>query len=84
LPDALQVHPVGVGVPAGAVAVFGPLHTVEPSPALISWIPWCRNGFHTSEEAVERTIQPAQRGLLARKRPCGHIRTVSPNVLELM
>ena len=84
LPDPPQVHPVCVGMPASAVAVFGPLHTVEPSAALKSRIPWCRTGFHTSEEPVERAIQSAQRGLLARKRPYGHIRTVSPNVLELI
>ena len=84
LPDALQVDPVGVGIPAGAIAVFGPFHTVESSPALISWIPRCRTGFHTSKESVECAIQPAQRGLLTGKRPCGHIWTVSPNVLELI
>ena len=83
LPNPAQIHPVGVGMPTGAVAVFGPLHTVEPSAALKSRIPWCRTVFHTSKESVEGAIQSAQRGLLARKRPYRHVGTISPNVLEL-
>ena len=31
LADALQIHPFGLGQPASAITVFGPLHTVEPA-----------------------------------------------------
>jgi hypothetical protein len=81
VPDAPQIHPLCVGMPAGAVAVSGPFHTMEPSLAFESRIPWRRTGFHTYEEFAERAIQPPQRGLLARKRPYRHIGTFSPNVL---
>ena len=47
LADALQIHPLLPGQPAGAIAVFGPLHTVEPSLALESRIPRLDAGLLT-------------------------------------
>jgi hypothetical protein len=83
LSDALQVHPVCVGMPAGAVTVFGPLHTVESASTLEARISWCATGFHPPEEPVEGPVEPAQRGLLGRKRPRRHILACCPNLAQL-
>src|SRR5271156_5928072 len=40
LADALQIPPPLLGQPAGAITVFGPLHTVDPGLAFKTRIPW--------------------------------------------
>src|SRR5277367_69783 len=72
LADALQIHPPPLGQPAGAITVFGPLHTVEPGLALKTRIPRLYTGFrclHPAEESDERLVQPPQRRLLTGERP---------------
>ena len=34
LADTLQIHPLGIGQPARAITVFGPLHRIEPGSPL--------------------------------------------------
>ena len=83
LPDALQIHPPLLGQPARAVTVFGPLHTVEPRLSLESRIAGFLPGLDPAEESGERLIQPAQRGLLTRKRPHRLIRARRPDLGQL-
>ena len=59
LADALQVHPLVVGQPAGPITVFGPLHAVKPRRALEPRIPRCLSGLHAAEEPVERLVESA-------------------------
>ena len=83
LADPLQVHPRGLGVPAGAVTVFGPHHTVKPIRTLESRIPRCRTGSHSAKIPIEGPVQSAKGGLLAGERPHRRVGALTPNVLEL-
>ena len=86
LPDALQIHPPLLGQPAGAIAVFGPLHRVKPGLAFEPRIPRLDarfGGLHSTEEPSKRLIEPAQRGLLTGERPHRHIRTHRPDLSQL-
>jgi len=70
LADALHVHPPALGQPTGTITAFGPLHTVEPSPAFEPRIPRFDTRFggpHPSKKPRERLVKPAQRGLLTRQ-----------------
>ena len=73
----------GVGVPAGAVTVLGPLHTVEPRLAFEPRITRPRPGFHPPKETLKGPVEPAQRGLLAGERPHRHIRAHRPDLAQL-
>ncbi|MDT7793397.1 MAG: hypothetical protein QOD59_2833 [Mycobacterium sp.] len=83
LPNALQIYAAGFGVPARAVSVFGPLHTVEPTLGLEPWKPWCLSRLDPTEERVECPVQATQCGLLAGVRPPRNIRTCGTDVGEL-
>ena len=83
LADPLQVHPRGLRVPAGAVTVFGPHHTVKPIRTLESRIPRCRTGSHSAKIPIEGPVQSAKGGLLAGERPHRRVGALTPNVLEL-
>ena len=69
LPNALQIHTHRIGVPAGAVAVLGPLHAVKATATFEPRIPRSRAAFQPAKEAVECPVEAAQGGLLAGKRP---------------
>ena len=69
LTDALQIHPTTLGQPAGAVAIFGPLHAFEPGLAFEPRIPRCLPRLHPAEEPGECPVQPSQRRLLTGERP---------------
>jgi len=81
--DTFQIDPRGVRMPPGPVTVFRPLHIEEPVRALESWIAGLRIGFDTTEESVERPVQPTQRCLLTGERPHLEIRADRPNAFEL-
>ena len=83
LPDALQIHAVGVRVPTGTVTIFGPLDTVKSALALKSWIPWLCAASHPSEKPRETSVKPSQHGLFARKRPRRHVRTHATDLTQL-
>jgi hypothetical protein len=86
LADALQIHPVLLCQPTGAIPIFGPLHTVESARTLKPRIPCLDAGLgrlDPPEEPGERLIESAQRGLLTRKRPHRHIRARRPDLAQL-
>src|SRR5690606_7783922 len=89
MPDALQPdvgggRVLGLGVPPAAVAVFGPLHRVEPAASLEPGEPGGAPGLDTLEERAERLVQTPQGGLLGRKRPPAlPVRVVGADVLQL-
>src|SRR6478736_3600893 len=70
--DALQVHPRAVRMPAGAITIFGPFNSVEPTAPLEPRIANLPTGF-----------EPAQRSLLAGIRPHGHIRSHTADLRRL-
>ena len=53
---ALQIYPAALGQPAGAVAVFGPLHAVEPGPALKPRIPRRLPNFFTRRKNPAKAL----------------------------
>jgi hypothetical protein len=81
--DALQIHIVGVAVPAGTVTVFGPLDAVKPVSAFEPRIARSPPGFDPAKERVEGFVEPAQDGLLRRVRPHRSIRTCRSDISEL-
>jgi len=84
--DALQIHPLGLGQPAGTVTVLGPLHAAEPGLALepgIARLDARLGRVDPPKESSKRLIESAQRGLLARKRPHRHIRAYLPDLGQL-
>ena len=81
--DTLEVHPARLGFPPAAVAVFGPLHTVEAASGLEAGIAGLGAAAHPREERPERLVQSAQGGLLGRERPPGHFRSGCPDVAQL-
>jgi len=83
LPDALQVHPRAVRMPAGAITIFGPFNSVEPTAPLEPRIANLPTGFDPSEESIEGFVEPAQRSLLAGIRPHGHIRSHTADLRRL-
>jgi hypothetical protein len=83
LANPLQVHAAGLRLPAGAVSVLGPLHTVEPTLTLEPWKPRSLTRLGSAEKTVECPVQATQRGLLAGVRPLRHIRPYGTDVGEL-
>jgi hypothetical protein len=83
LADALQIHPPLLWQPAGAVTIFGPLHTGEPGRALEPRKTRLLTSFDAAGEPLKGLVQPAQRGLLTRKRPHCVIRSHRPDLGQL-
>ena len=52
-------------MPAGAITIFGPFNSVEPTAPLEPRIANLPTGFDPSEESIEGFVEPAQRSLLA-------------------
>jgi hypothetical protein len=83
LADALQIHPLGLGQPAGAIAVFRPLHRVKARFALEPGIAGFLAGLDSPEETLKCLVEPAQCGLLTGERPHRLIRAYRPDLAQL-
>jgi hypothetical protein len=70
-------------MPAGAITIFGPFNSVEPTAPLAPRIANLPTGFDPSEESIEGFVEPAQRSLLAGIRPDGHIRSHTADLRQL-
>jgi hypothetical protein len=83
VPDSLQIHLAGVGLPSAAITVAGPFDTVEPMRWLEPRIAGRLADFHPPVERGERPVQAAQRRLLGRERPHRRIGADLPDLFEL-
>jgi hypothetical protein len=83
LSDALQINAVSVRAPTRAVSVLGPLDGGKPAFASEPWISWFPTACCPTEKSRESSIEPTQRGLLARKRPRRHILAQAADLAQL-
>lgn len=74
LSNTSQIDALLIGMPAGSVTVFRPLHAVKSTGAFESRVSSLTSSFQSMEEEFKRLVEPTQCGLLTRIGPHRYIR----------